>query len=292
MGSPFDSGKTLVFKSMSTAGSRRYLNSWAAYNTRSNAVYLEDSMDFTKHPGCHWEAEKLDDGTYSLKSMSTSSNRRYLDSWAASPNTGDSIYLDNDNSGGGSHWRPTQLPDDSYSLQSQSPSGPKRYLNSNPAYNNRGQSVYLVENTNSVGTHWMVGVDYYSGKEVERIIYGVYPDITIKFYQADPKYGSLDYDLLFDIWKDSGLGNYRWKANKFDCDDFAVCLKGEVAKYSYKQVRPDDKGSLCGIMWGRNARGAHAFNFTIDPFKNLILFEPQNGKQMAPDAYTPYFCVV
>ena len=167
-------------------------------------------------------------------------------------------------------------------------------MNSNPASNTREDSVYLVENSDPIGTHWTVGVDYYTGTEVERIIHGVYPGVVINFYQSDLNYGSLqlDYNLLYDIWDISKLGDYRWTQHKFDCDDFAVCLKGEVSKYSYNQRLPDDKGSLCGIMWERNARGAHAFNFTIDPFENLILFEPQNGQQIAHAEYTPYFCIV
>ena len=256
MASPFDSGKTLVFKSMSTAGSKCYMNSYPA-DDRSRSVYLGESIDFTRHPGCHWESIKLDDGTYHLKTVSSSSDRRYLDSMS-SASSKESVYLKNDSAGGGSHWTPTQLPDGSYSLQSQTPSGPKRFINSNPASSTRENSIYLVENSDPVGTHWMVGVDYYTGAEVERIIHNVYPGVSIKFYQSDPKYGSLDYDLLHSIWEDSKLDNYHWTQHKFDCDDFAICMKGEVSKYSYNQRLPKDKGSLCGIMWGSNAKEGHA----------------------------------
>ena len=85
---------------------------------------------------------------------------------------------------------------------------------------------------------------------------------------------------------------FNQESIKFDCDDFAVCMKGEVSKYSYNQTRPTDMGSLCGIMWGRNGTIDHAFNFTIDPFLNLILFEPRNGQQIDHDEYVPYLCVV
>ena len=290
MGSPFDSGKTLVFKSISTSGSKRYLNSSPGV-ARPRSVFLGDSIDFSTHPGCHWESIKLDDGSYRFKSVSISSDRRYLDSSSAAPKQG-SVFLKDGSAGGGSHWTPTQLSDGSYSLQTQTPSGPKRFMNSNPASNTREDSIYLVQNSDPIGTHWMVGVDYYTGAEVERIVHGVYAGVAINFYQSDPKYGSLVYDLLHSIWNDSNVGDYQWTQHKFDCDDFAICLKGAVSKYSYNQRLPDDKGSLCGIMWGRNARGAHAFNFTIDPFENLILFEPQNGQQIAHDQFTPYFCIV
>ena len=291
MGSPFDSGKTIVFKSMSTAGSKRYIDS-NPDASKSGSVYLIESMDFGRHPGAHWTPSRQADGSYRLQTVSThgGSNKRYLDSSSAAT-TNESVYLKDDSAGGGSKWTPTRLADGSYSMESQTTSGPKRFMSGNPTASTAA-SVTQVENSNSVGAHWMVGVDYYTGAEVERIIHAVYPGVAINFYQADPKYGSLDYDLLRGIWNDSGLGNYRWTEHKFDCDDFAVCLKAEASKHSYNQSLPDDKGSLCGIMWGRNARGAHAFNFTIDPFENLILFEPQDGRDIAHNEYTPYFCMV
>ena len=61
-GDPFESGKTIVFKSMDNSGSRQYLDTWPDYDTRSNAVYLIDSIDFSAHPGGHFEVEKLAGG--------------------------------------------------------------------------------------------------------------------------------------------------------------------------------------------------------------------------------------
>ena len=80
-------------------------------------------------------------------------------------------------------------------------------------------------NSGPVGTHWMVGVDFYTGEEFKHIIHGVFSGIAI----TDPRYGSLDYDLLWGIWNDSVLGNYNWTMHKFDCDDFTVCLKVEAS---------------------------------------------------------------
>ena len=292
MGSPFDSGKTLVFKSMSTAGSRRYLDS-NPDESQSRSVYLIESMDFSAHPGSHWECNRQSDGSYRLTTVSTQggSNRRILDSSSAAI-TNESTFLNTTSAGNGSFWTPTLLADDSYSLQSQTPSGPKRFMNANPTASQEA-SVYQVENSGPIGVHWMVGVDYYTQGEVERIIRDVYPGVAINFYQSDGSYGSLDYDLLHGIWNNSGLANYQWKAEKFDCDDFAICMKAEASKYSYNQTLPNNKGSLCGIMWGQNAAGTHhAYNFTIDPFGKLILLEPQNGQQMAHNDYNPYLCVV
>ena len=296
--SPFDSGKTLVFKSKR---SNLYLNSSPGESSRSKSVFLEDSMDINKHPGCHWKAIRQKDGTYSgtyrFETISDSKDRRYLDS-KPSARDDETVYLKDKSAGGGSYWTPVPLSGILYSLESHAPDGKKRILSSSKQ-SKKEKTVYLSDNNDDVGTHWMVGVDYYTAEEVKDIINSVYGencDVTINYYLEDAKYRSLDYDDLHDIWKDSKLGDdYKWTNHKFDSNDFAVCMKAEVSKYSYKQKLPDDKGSLCGIMWARDAKGAsHGFNFTIDPFGNLIHFEPQSGKRFSQSDYdyTPYFCMI
>ena len=68
-------------------------------------------------------------------------------------------------------------------------------------------------------------------------------------FKADSLYGTLDYHLLKTIWDSSTLGDYDYKlhVHKFDCDDFAVCMKDTVSKYSHDQTKPDNRRSLCGM---------------------------------------------
>jgi len=98
----------------------------------------------------------------------------------------------------------------------------------------------IVQVLNLIGR---LGVDYFTGWEMENIVQGPYPGIVITYYKSDPSFSTLDYNPLRGIWDRSGLGNYNWIDHKFDCDDFAVIMKGEVA---YNQSSPDDKGNLCG----------------------------------------------
>ena len=95
--------------------------------------------------------------------------------------------------------------------------------------------------------------------------------------------------------KNSKVDDYKYKPSKFDYDDYAICMKMEVSKYSCNQKLPKDKGSLCGIIWGKEVKElkqAYAFNFIIDPFENLILFDPFLGRQIGYDEYIPSFCMV
>ena len=119
----------------------------------------------------------------------------------------------------------------------------------------------------------------------------VYPSVPISTYETNAKYGSLEYDRLHSIWKDTQLGDNQITPH---ANDFAVCLKAEVYKRSSKSDSPwpHDKGSLCGIMWGSIGDKMCALNFTIDNFENLILFDPQDGQKIANIEFTPTFCMV
>ena len=290
--SPFDSGRTLVFKTMSTEGSKPYLNCSPAA-PKSTSAFMGESIGFNRCPGTHWQCTKQPDGTYQLQTLSTSANKRYLDSSSSAPSD-ESVYLVETSTGKpGSSWVPTLLPDGSYTLASQT-SGSKHNLTCNLTASKK-DSIYLSSDTGPVGTHWKVGVDYYTQSQVQDIIHGVYTSATITSYLSllIGKYGSLDFDLLHDIWRESKLSDYVQTSKKFDNDSFAICLKGEVAKYSYRQRFPDNMASLCGIMWGVNGAFVTAFNFTIDPFGNLILFDPVKGEQIPHDRYSSVeFCMV
>ena len=292
MASILDSRRTFVFKSMSTAGPKRYLNS-SPDDSLNRSVYLSESMDFTTHPGTHWETIIQAPGVYRLKTMSArgGSDKRILDSSSAAPKN-ESVFLNTDSAGDGSLWAPTKLADGIYQLESRTPSGQKRYLSADVTASQEA-SVFLEQNSDAIELQWMIGMDYYVNAEIEHIITAIYPGLQIAFYNMDREYGTLDYDILLGIWNDSGLGNYQIAREKFDGDDYAICMKAAVAKYSYNQTLPADKGSLCGIIWGRNASGeGDAINFTIDPFKSLILFDPRTSQQLGHNDYTPFFCLM
>lgn len=293
---PFQDGKSLVFKTLSTSGTKHYLNSSPAA-PKATSVYMSDSIGFARFPGCHWICKTGHADTYRFVSWSKSAKERYLDSSAATSRD-ESVYIGSSESGQGSYWLPSLQPNGTYILTSQTPSGPKNILTSDPPAS-KEDSVYLSEpkdpHVSLINKQWMVGVDYYPTKDVENIIHGVYPGATISSYLKDlGAYGSMDINTLSSIWKNSKLGEYQETTMKFDKDAFAACLKAEVAKYAYKQSFPEDWCCLCGIMWGIDSQGVvAAFNFIIDPFRNLILFDPVKGEQIDHAKYPSLdFCVL
>ena len=278
MGSPFESGKTLIFKTKAS-GKKRYLNSAPNETERSKSVYLIGSIDYNKHPGTHWEVTTIKSpsgGTaYRLTTLSTyPSDKIFLDSKSAADKN-KSVFLKNISAEGGSYWTPILLQDGSYLLKSCTISGPKCYMDASPN-SDKEDSIWLAENFDHIGTHWMVGVDTYTVQEIEGMIKSKYHDIVMMTAHMSIEFTSLDFDIIYNIWKDLNLHNYEEKGKTFS-QDFAIIMKGEVTKYSYNLKIKNSKACLCGILWDKTK--TKALNFTIDPFGNFILFDPQQGKE-------------
>ena len=68
---------------------------------------------------------------------------------------------------------------------------------------------------------------------MQSIISAVYPSVSFSTYETNAKYGSLEYDCLHSIWKDTQLGDKQIAPH---ARDFAVCLKAEVHKYSTNPI--------------------------------------------------------
>ena len=284
MVSPFKTGNGLILQSAMHTPAGWYLDASPTAG-RSTSVYLTN--EGLVKPGCYWAVTALLEGKIRLKTAATGSNRQYLDSSAQSSSS-ESVYLADETAGGGSHWLPSLRSDGSYSFRCDSPSGPKRYLSGDP-WVSKELKVYLEEYVTLVRTHWYILLTHCTGETVQSIICATYPSVSISSFEPSATYRSLKYDRLHSIWKDVQLGQITPHAS-----DFAVCLKTEVYKYSNNSDLPwpNDKGSLCGIMWGSIGGKMCAINFTIDPFQKLILFDPQNGQEIATDKYTPTFCMV
>ncbi len=91
--------------------------------------------------------------------------------------------------------------------------------------------------------------------------------------------------------------------DNFNCNDYANCMKALGAEYSYGLLTFYDyngnenasnasdflwtgKAGLCGRVqvYSKKGPGGHSFNFTIDPARNVVCFEPQNGELMTVNA--------
>ena len=292
MVSPFKTGNGLILESTIYTPETWYLEAFPTAG-RSLSVSLSHN-GLGLRPGVYWEVTALLNNRISLRTVDKSTARRYLDSsGAASPK--DSVYLDENSKGSGSHWVPTQghwtpTKVHAYTFRSDTPSGVNRFLDGSPR-DDPNIKVTLVESAELQSTEWRILLTHCTGETVQSIISATYPSVPISSFEPKATYGSLEYDRLHSIWKNTELGNNQIMPHP---NDFAVCLKTEIYKHSNNPDSPwpNDKGSLCGIMWGSIGGKMCAVNFTIDPFLKLILFDPQNGQEIATDKYTPTLCMV
>lgn len=107
--------------------------------------------------------------------------------------------------------------------------------------------------------------------------------LTGKF-ASDPgiRFGDGTYYLptiqeVREILSKSQADRRTWLAERFDCDDFAYVLKGEMSIHAYDTG--DIRYGLCvGMVWGNFAwvKGYHAVNWFIASDGALRFIEPQN----------------
>ena len=119
--------------------------------------------------------------------------------------------------------------------------------------------------------------------------------------RADPEYRSLDLATMQSIWQSSFLskGAQLQQSENFDCDDFAFCMKAEVARYSQQNPGPTNSrnthdGYLCGIFYAEspNLGGpSNAYNFYITANGNIEFFDPMSGTQIQPGEWNPFFSI-
>ena len=284
--SPFKTGHGIVLQTYQY--SNKYLDSDVNTRVKSQSVFLSD----TKGAGSYWDIVALSDKTIRLRLVVARVQKSFLDSsGGTTPDI--AVYLADQHAGDGSHWLPTKNYgdlDEYYTFKSDTPSGSNRFLCGNPTAS-KDVSVYLVKDDKALNTRWVVLLTHYTGDSVQTVISAAYPSVPISSCKPNATYGSLEYDRLHSIWKDTTLGDNQMTPI---ANDFAVCLKAEIYKHSYDSDSPwpNDEGSLCGIMWGSIGGKMCALNFTIDPFQNIIIFDPQNGQKIATDKFTPTFCMV
>ncbi|KAF8646501.1 hypothetical protein AX16_007178 [Volvariella volvacea WC 439] len=110
-------------------------------------------------------------------------------------------------------------------------------------------------------------------------------------FLSDGLYLILTRDKLSAIWGETGLGTTRYRTEIFDGDDYALAYKEAVAKWGNARFKADGFGILCGLMFGRNDIGSHAYNWFLDrrDLSTVLFLEPQNGVITNDPGYNAYF---
>ena len=201
--SPFVTGNGICLKTAeSTPDSSKYLETSEAA-VKSESVYLSNTKSIT----CFFNITVLSNNrirlSINLKLHLT--DRIFLDSSGAADRN-IQVYMKNKTAGDGPHWLPTRFNDGNYSFKSNTPSGDDSYLCADQS-TSKQESVYLAKTSESPDTRWSILLTHYIGESVQSIISAVYPGVPISSYETNAKYGSLEYDQLYGIWKETQLGD-------------------------------------------------------------------------------------
>lgn len=126
-----------------------------------------------------------------------------------------------------------------------------------------------------------------------------WPAAYIQFYDLrtfDDKYELIDSLRVKQIYKDSGLQDYTWNKQYFDCDDFSYVFKGQTSRFQYTQ-QPGHAYSL-GIIAASSANSAHAANVFMGVDGNVYVIDygtikrGKDWKDAQGAAYQPYFVLM
>jgi len=102
----------------------------------------------------------------------------------------------------------------------------------------------------------------------------------IKIYLPDTEYYCPSLQYAKKVLAESELDKRLYSATRFDCDDYAICLKAAFAEDAYRnKVRRAPHAF--GIVWGY-LPGPHALNFVINDDGVVRFVEAQNDKIFLP----------
>lgn len=129
--------------------------------------------------------------------------------------------------------------------------------------------------------------------KISDLLKATWPNATLGCQlSVDDYYEAVSEQQARSIWDNARLKDYGFKPEVFDCDEFAMAYKTQAAKDAYAQngLYPYS----VGIVYGQNAKGAHAANLFVDQWLRLQLIEPQTGAvQRASEwGYTPFHVMI
>jgi len=102
----------------------------------------------------------------------------------------------------------------------------------------------------------------------------------VKIYLPDPTYYCPSVQYTKKVLAESNLDKYLYSAARFDCDDYAICLKAAFAEDAYRDKVRRAPHAM-GIVWGL-LPGPHAINFIINDDGIVRFVEPQNDLVFLP----------
>lgn len=123
----------------------------------------------------------------------------------------------------------------------------------------------------------------------------------MSFRNLDDEYELVHSAKASQIYNNSGLSNFRYVKELFDCDDFGYVMKAAASKQAYDDNRAEGGAVVrpyaLGFVWGISGPYSHVANVFVDYTGTVKILEPQSGKIVdgkdwqydSNHKYKPYF---
>ncbi|MCK5235916.1 MAG: hypothetical protein KAR06_02935 [Deltaproteobacteria bacterium] len=121
-----------------------------------------------------------------------------------------------------------------------------------------------------------------SSGDIRSLYRQIFPDWLNRLHISDRTFEITTIAELRRFVEWSGVDKLKYEAEFLDCDDFAVALAGEFARY------PGWSGFPVTFLWG-DIYGGHAFCTAVawksleDKTPTVYFIEPQNDLEIAPE---------
>ncbi|CDL85600.1 lectin MOA-related protein [Xenorhabdus szentirmaii] len=136
---------------------------------------------------------------------------------------------------------------------------------------------------------------FVDSKIMKDLIRKIWPKMKISLASLrtlDKFYKLVSEEEIKEIYRESGLVDFEYRKESFDCDDFSFVYKAQVSKKAY--ANNEKYGYAIGVIFGFYKKSAHSVNIFIDHELQVKFIEPQTGRIIDPKnwKYKPYFVLI
>ena len=136
---------------------------------------------------------------------------------------------------------------------------------------------------------------------MQQLFKATWPSSSIyysEFTTGDLYYEVITDDLATTLFQNTGLKASDYKAEVFDCEDFAYVYKAQASLYALRNST--EYALAVGVIFANSKNSGHAVNFYVDTSGKVKIIEPQNGsivdgkdwKDSKGAPYIPYFALI
>lgn len=236
-----------------------------------NAVVSLCPSTFGGYVGTQWRVVNSSKSSNSYQIVNNAQNT-LLDG------DGTSVSLSTGSDPNGTRWKanPTSTAN-CYTIENLD-NGDNKYL----AYQN-GVVCMTNTSTDSNGTCWRIGYVYLTQQQVASSVQKAFSKTVTRASTSQLR--SMDSTTTTQIWIDNNTKNQPNNQGKFGSSAFSDLFQNSVNQFINNDT--SKYAAAFGGLYAVNSKGTtNAFNFFINPYLQLVMFDPVSGSQVSTAGWT------